>query len=119
MSYFTGLIPLGKFSIVAGTTQLLTANLGPQKQVPGSAQSTKTVRQIIVSADGANTGQIFLLPAGQKFSSNPGNVLAAFSKGTTIAIPSGIMLGGALALDNLCFDADTGTNTVYAMAVVG
>jgi hypothetical protein len=118
MSYFTGLIPLGKFAIVAGTTQLLTANLGPQKQSVGGVPA-RTVRQVIISADGANTGQIFLLPAGQKFSSNPGNVIAAFSKGATVAIPSGVMLGGSLALDSLCFDSDTGTNTVYACAVAG
>lgn len=111
------LVPLGKITIAAaGTTQLLTVNTGPQaaRGIP-----TKTVRQLIFTADAANAGQVFLLPAGKTAAANPGSIIAVVPKGAGVAIPQGVMLAGSIALDSYCLDTDTAAQVVYACGVVG
>lgn len=120
---YSGMLPLGKFTIAAaGTTQLLTANCGSQNQSSLATQGvipTKVYRYVQLQAPTSNTGNIFLLPKGNTAAANPGNILAIVPPGATVPIPPGTIARGSIALDSFCLDTDTSGSVCYGMAIVG
>lgn len=106
MAKYVTLVPLGKISGTGGTPVPLSVNCGQLQGtiagVPGQA-----LRQIILTADGGNTGQVYLLPRGSSLGSNPGNVLAMIPKGGTISIPYGQPFEGGILPENFVLDSDS------------
>ena len=115
---FPNVCPLGKLTVTAaGTTLSLSANCGPLGSQIGGTQSNPptpgtALREINLTADKANTGQVFLLPRGYTASANPGLILAVILPGQTVALPHGQSQFGLLP-ENFVLDTDTASQSVY------
>ena len=125
MTRWATLVPLGKISGTGGTPVSLAVNCGPLAgQISGANYLSPPVpgtplRQIILTADGGNTGQVYLLPRGSSLGSNPGNVLACIPKGETVAIPWGQPFEGGILPENFVLDSDgTDAFVVYGCGIL-
>lgn len=121
---FPNLVPLGKFTITVGGLIQLSLNCGPQgQQLPATtgipAKSGRAFRGFVVMADLANTGNIYILPAGKTLAANPSLIIAAIPKGTAIPVPWGVSDSSGYLPENFCFDTDTGNNLAYGYGIVG
>lgn len=125
MVRWPNLVPLGKITVTGGTPVALSINCGPlagQTAAPGSGAGVAgtALRQIILTADSGNTGQIYLLPRGSNLGSNPGNVIACIPKGQTISIPYGQPFEGGILPENFVVDTDgSDTSSVYGTGIIG
>lgn len=119
------LVPLGKITVAAGTTQPLDVNCGAlggqvtdiTKPLASQPKGTP-LRQIILTADKGNGGQIYLLPNGYKASTGPQFILACIPPGDTVVIPTGQPFENGILPENFVLDADTGTNIVYGCGIL-
>lgn len=122
---YPNLVPLGKITVTAaGTTVLLSINCGPLGgSVVGNTYSPpppgNALRQIQLMADKANTGQVFLLPAGKTASANPSLILAVITPNNPAILPRGVMLANGLLPENFCLDTDTASQIVYGVGIKG
>lgn len=126
MARWTTLVPLGKISGTGGTPVALSTNCGALGGQVGSPQSYSNppvpgtpLRQIILTADSGNTGQVYLLPRGNTLAANPANVLACIPKGATVAIPYGQPFEGGILPENFVLDSDaTDAFVVYGCGIL-
>lgn len=120
------LVPLGGLVVSAqGTTVLLSANCGPLGgQISGTnylspAVAGTPLRQLILTSPSANTVGVVLLPRGNTFTGNPGNVIAYIGPGQTVAIPYGQPFENGILPENFCLDvAAAGTATIYGCGII-
>ena len=119
------LVPLGKITVTGGTTQPLDVNCGAlggqitPATNPLSVQPKGTpLRQIILTADKGNGGQIYLLPNGYKASTGAAFILACIPPGDTAVIPYGQPFENGILPENFVVDGDSGTNIVYGCGIL-
>jgi len=112
-----GVTPLGKFSVVAGTPQLLNTNVGPQGQ--SSLKMAKRFQQITISCPTTNTGDVYVVWGNNPESTTPNATLCVISPGRSLPLPHGLLVNSKINIDNLWLDATAGTQVAFAFAVYG
>jgi hypothetical protein len=123
---FTNIVPLGKITLVTpGTTVLLSVNSGPLAGQAGPITdynnpplSGQALRQIRLSADKANTGQMYILPRGYTAAANPGLIIAAIQPGESISLPQGFLGGESMQPENFVVDGDD-AGSIYGCGFPG
>lgn len=113
-----GASPLGKISTVTGGTPVpLNTNVGAQGQ--GALKFASRFKQLIIDADPANTGNIYLCWKGFDRTSVVG-VLAKIPPGARRAWPDGAVLQTvSINVDNFTIDSDVDAEGTYASVIWG
>ncbi|MGA9566852.1 MAG: hypothetical protein WBS19_15105 [Candidatus Korobacteraceae bacterium] len=118
MARWPVLVPLGQLSVTGGRPLLLSTNCGPLGGQAGTdwknpPLSGTPFRQItLTNTAGAGAGNLYLLPRGSTFASNPGIVIACILPGQTMPIPYGQPLENGILPENFALDSDSGKSPV-------
>lgn len=118
-----GLTPLGLVApAVTGTPLGVNNNVGKQSETATSGRATNRFRQLLVTADPANTKFIYLVwngytgPNGANYDSR--YVIDKIGPGIQRSYPYGALLDGArLNIDNFVIDNDVSGEGAYISAI--
>lgn len=113
-----GFWPLGLITVIeSGTAVALTLNVGRNGQ--GPMHLPRRIRQLILSADPRNTGNVYLVMSGYTHR-NTNGVIVVLPPRQIAALPHGCLLEGtAVNVDNYYLDAEIDGDGAYATAIYG